>query len=226
MGPTKNTHVKDTYRHKALRKQLIESIREKGITDEKVINAMLTIPRHFFLDKAFEEWAYQDKAFPIGNEQTISQPFTVAYQTELLNVKKRDKILEIGTGSGYQAAVLAVLGARVYTVERQEVLYQTATRLLDAMGLKGIRTYFRDGSKGLPEFAPFDKIIVTAGAEEIPETLKSQLAIGGIMVIPVGDGSKQRMYRITRLSETDFKEEIFDSFRFVPFLKGTNKKEE
>ena len=218
--------MKDTYRHKGLRKQLVMNLRTKGIRDEKVLMAMMEVPRHYFLEKAFDEWAYQDKAFPIGNDQTISQPFTVAYQTQLLQVQKRDKVLEIGTGSGYQAAILAVMGARVYTVERQETLYRRATRLLDAMGLKGIRTYFRDGSNGLPEFAPFDKIIVTAGSSEVPQTLKEQLKIGGYMVIPVGDSRTQRMYRITRLSEEEYREEIFDHFRFVPFLKGVQKEEE
>ncbi len=222
-GQRKIGSLKDTYRHKGLRKKLISVLKKKGINDQLVLEAMLAIPRHFFLEKAFEEWAYQDKAFPIGNQQTISQPFTVAYQSQLLKVKKRDKILEIGTGSGYQAAVLAMMGARVYTVERQELLHQRATILLGKMGLKGIRTYFRDGGNGLPEFAPFEKIIVTAGSTEMPEELKKQLAIGGHLVVPVGDDQSQRMYRVTRIAETEFKEEVFDHFRFVPFLKGVNK---
>lgn len=215
--------MKDTYRHKGLRKKLVESLKEKGIVDQQVLRAMMDIPRHFFLEKAFEEWAYQDKAFPIGNEQTISQPFTVAYQTQLLEVGKREKVLEIGTGSGYQAAILAMIGARVYSVERQESLYKRASLLLDKMGLKGIRTYFRDGNKGLPEFAPFDKILVTAGSRDIPDRLKKQLAIGGKLVIPVGNSESQQMYRITRLSKEEYSEEVFDHFRFVPFLKGLNK---
>jgi len=222
-GQPKIDNLKDTYRHKGLRKKLIAALKEKGIKDQLVLTAMLAIPRHFFLEKAFEEWAYQDKAFPIGNKQTISQPFTVAYQSQLLAVKKRDKILEIGTGSGYQAAVLAMMGARVYSVERQELLHQRATLLLNKMGLKGIRTYFRDGGNGLPEFAPFEKIIVTAGSKEVPLQLKEQLAIGGHLVIPVGDDQSQRMYRVTRIAEEEFKEEVFDHFRFVPFLKGVNK---
>ncbi len=222
-GQSKIDNLKDTYRHKGLRKKLIAALKEKGIKDQLVLTAMLAIPRHFFLEKAFEEWAYQDKAFPIGNKQTISQPFTVAYQSQLLAVKKRDKILEIGTGSGYQAAVLAMMGARVYSVERQELLHQRATLLLNKMGLKGIRTYFRDGGNGLPEFAPFEKIIVTAGSKEVPLQLKEQLAIGGHLVIPVGDDQSQRMYRVTRIAEEEFKEEVFDHFRFVPFLKGVNK---
>lgn len=215
--------MKDTYRHKGLRKQLVEQLEKKGIGNRQVLHAMMSIPRHFFLEKAFEEWAYQDKAFPIGNEQTISQPFTVAYQTSLLEIRKREKVLEIGTGSGYQAAILAAVGARVYTVERQELLYKRATRLLNQIGLKGIRTYFRDGTKGLPEFAPYDKILVTAGSREVPTHLKTQLAIGGKLVIPVGDAETQQMYRIIRLSEQEFAAEVFDSFRFVPFLKGLNK---
>lgn len=215
--------MKDTYRHKGLRRNLVARLKEKGITQQQVLDAVMAIPRHFFLEKAFEEWAYKDKAFPIGNQQTISQPFTVAYQTQLLEVKKREKILEIGTGSGYQAAVLAVMGARVYTIERQELLHYRSTKLLDAIGLKGIRTYFRDGNKGLPEFAPFDKIIVTAGSTEIPLQLKNQLAIGGKLVIPVGDSESQRMYRVTRLTEKEFQKEAFDNFRFVPFLKGVKK---
>lgn len=184
---------------------------------------MESIPRHFFLDKAFEEWAYQDKAFPIGNEQTISQPYTVAYQTDLLEVKKRDKIMEIGTGSGYQAALLAALGARVYTIERQEALYEKAKNLLPKLGFGNIRFYFKDGYKGLPEFAPFDKILVTAGADSIPEELKKQLKIGGILVVPVGDAKIQSMYKITRIAENEYREEKLDNFRFVPFLKGVEK---
>jgi protein-L-isoaspartate(D-aspartate) O-methyltransferase len=188
---------------------------------------MDVMPRHFFLEKAFEEWAYQDKAFPIGCEQTISQPYTVAYQTELLNVQKKDKILEIGTGSGYQAAILACMGARVYSVERQEALYWTAKNLLQALGLNHLITlFFQDGYAGLPECAPFDKILVTAAAPEIPEVLKNQLVIGGIMVIPVNHPLKaksQRMLKLTRETENVFSQMILDDFRFVPFLKGIIK---
>ncbi|MCB0551937.1 MAG: protein-L-isoaspartate(D-aspartate) O-methyltransferase [Phaeodactylibacter sp.] len=216
--------MKDTYRHKGLRKQLINELRRKGINDEQVLAAMDALPRHFFLDKAFEEWAYEDKPFPIGHDQTISQPFTVAYQTLLLQIKKRDKVLEVGTGSGYQAGLLALLGARVYTVERQEGLFQKAKLLLKELKLGNIRCYLRDGYKGLPEFAPFDKIIVTAGASEVPEPLLEQLAIGGILVIPVGD-PVQHMHRITRLSESNYQDESLGAFRFVPFLKGLEKEE-
>ncbi len=202
---------------------MVDALRRRGITDEAVLTAMDAVPRHFFLDKAFEEHAYEDKPFPIGNQQTISQPFTVAYQTSLLEVQPRDKILEIGTGSGYQAAILAVLKARVYTVERQEALYLQAKDLLAEMGYSGVRCLFRDGSKGLPEYAPYDKIIVTAGAPVVPEPLKEQLAIGGILVIPVGE-EVQYMYKITRVSETEYKEEMLDAFRFVPFLEGVRRK--
>lgn len=217
--------MEDTYLHKGMRRRLIETLRKRGITDERVLSVMEALPRHFFLDRAFEEHAYEDKAFPIGSEQTISQPYTVAYQTSLLDVQKRDKILEIGTGSGYQAAVLAMLGARVYTVERQETLYQKAKELLEKLEVGNVRCFFRDGSKGLPEYAPFDKILATAGATDIPQPLLEQLKIGGILIIPVGK-TIQKMYRITRTSEHDYKEEILDSFRFVPFLKGTKQEDQ
>lgn len=180
---------------------------------------METLPRHFFLDDAFAEWAYTDKPFQIGKGQTISQPYTVAYQTELLEVKKREKILEIGTGSGYQAAILAVIGARVFTLERHKLLYQRAKQLLKQLKFNNIRCFHRDGFKGLPEFAPFSKILVTAGAPEVPEPLLDQLAIGGQLVIPVGKKT-QKMYRITRVSEEKFQREVFQDFRFVPFLEG------
>ncbi len=212
--------MEDSYRHKGLRRKLVESLKEKGITDEKVLAAMDVLPRHFFLDSAFAELAYQDKALPIESEQTISQPFTVAYQTQLLEVKKRDKVLEIGTGSGYQAAVLGTMGARVFTVERQENLYHKTKKLLADMGFQNIRCYFRDGSKGLPEFAPFDKILVTAGAEEVPQPLLDQLKIGGMLVIPVGRQA-QKMKRFTRKTAAEYVEEDWGDFRFVPFVKGT-----
>ncbi len=213
--------LEDTYRHKGLRKRLIETIYDKVIRSESVLEAMFQIPRHFFLEKAFEELAYQDKAFPIGMEQTISQPYTVAYQTELLQIKKREKVLEIGTGSGYQAAVLAVMGGRVYTVERHESLYRQAKVMFEKLKLINVRAYHKDGYKGLPEFAPFDKILVTAAAATVPETLKQQLAVGGKLVIPLGEASKtQVMQRLTRLSATEFEVESFDTFRFVPFLEG------
>jgi len=214
--------LKDTYRHKGLRKKLIKQIRKKGIHDERVLAAMNALPRHFFLEKAFDDWAYEDKPFPIGNDQTISQPYTVAFQTSLLEVQKREKVLEIGTGSGYQAAILALLGARVYTIERQEQLYLNAKNLLEKIQMGNIRCFLRDGYKGLPEFAPFDKILVTAGADQVPEALTSQLKIGGMLVIPVG-GDLQKMIRIIRIGEHKFKRENHGNFRFVPFLPGINR---
>lgn len=210
--------MKDTYLHKGLRRKLVEKIRDKGIRDERVLDALLAVPRHFFLDAAFDRWAYEDKAFPIGHEQTISQPFTVAYMTQMLDVQPRQKVLEVGTGSGYQAAILAHLGARVFTIERQEALYREAQARLEKLGYR-VRCFYRDGYKGLPEFAPFERILVTAGAEEIPDALKAQLAVGGILVIPIGTKS-QAMHRITRLSETEFRDDISGRFRFVPFLGG------
>ncbi len=215
----------DSYRHKGLRKRLVETLRRRGIRDEGVLTAIGSVPRHFFLDKAFEEHAYEDKPFPIGNKQTISQPYTVAYQTALLEVKNRDRVLEIGTGSGYQAAILGAMGARVFTVERHEPLHLRAKALLESMGFSNIRCFFRDGMKGLPEFAPYDKIVVTAGAPVVPEPLKAQLAVGGILVIPVGE-DVQYMYRITRVSDTEYREEMLDAFRFVPFLEGLQKKKD
>jgi protein-L-isoaspartate(D-aspartate) O-methyltransferase len=211
---------KDTYRHKGLRKKLIQSLRKKGIRDENVLMAMEEIPRHCFLDRAFEDWAYRDVPFPIGSEQTISQPYTVAFQTELLQVQPKHKILEIGTGSGYQASVLAEMGAKVYTLERFENLFHKAQDLLAQLGYQRIRCFLRDGYQGLPRFAPFDRILVTAGAREVPEALLDQLTVGGILVIPVGNDDNQEMLRITRISKDDFKKENFGYFRFVPFLKG------
>ena len=213
----------DTYRHKGLRRKLVNELAQKGIHDKNVLAAMDLVPRHFFLERAFEEKAYQDKAFPIGNDQTISQPYTVAFQTQLLAVKKREKILEIGTGSGYQAAILGALGARVFTIERQEILHLRAKKLLQQLGMGNIRCYFKDGFKGLPEFAPFDKIIVTAGAAQLPQELLQQIKIGGYLVVPVGI-KVQVMQRIHRLSEDQWQTEEFGNFQFVPFLKGTNKK--
>jgi protein-L-isoaspartate(D-aspartate) O-methyltransferase len=215
--------MNDSYRHKGLRRQLIEEIRAKGIKDERVLDAMSILPRHFFLEKAFEEHAYADKAFPIGNDQTISQPYTVAYMTSLLDINKGDKVLEIGTGSGYQAAILATLGARVYTVERQEELYKKTKELLKELNFNALRCYFSDGSMGLPDYAPYDKIIVTAGAPIIPDALKEQLNIGGILVIPVSENDGQRMHYIKRINENEYENKALDMFRFVPFLSGLNK---
>ena len=211
--------LKDSYQHKGLRKRLVEDLRKKGITDAKILQAFLDIPRHYFLEDAFAEWAYQDKPFQIGCEQTISQPYTVAMQTHLLEVKKGDKILEIGTGSGFQAAVLHYLGARVYSIERFKKLFLKTTALLEKMGFGGVRTFHGDGMKGLANRAPYDKIIVTAGASEIPEELMNQLAIGGIMIIPVGVND-QEMLKIIRKSESKFVTKKHGAYRFVPLLGG------
>ncbi len=217
-------HYKDTYQYQGLRKKLVEELKQKGIKDTAVLRAFEKIPRHFFFEKAFAEWAYQNKAFPIGKGQTISQPFTVAFQTELLDIKKRESVMEIGTGSGFQAAVLATLGARVYTIERHEALHISAKQRLKKMGYAGIRFYFKDGYKGLPEFAPFDKILVTAAAPEIPQALKMQLKVGGKLVVPVGDEKGQKMLLITRLDQQHFEEKELGNFKFVPFLKGISRK--
>ena len=201
--------------------QLIETLRQEGIRDEKVLEAMSKVPRHLFLEKAFEEWAYKNVAFPIGCDQTISQPLTVAIQTSLLEVKKGEKILEVGTGSGYQACILSLLGAKVYTIERQRALFEKTDKFLRELGFGAIRTFLGDGYAGLPMFAPFDKILVTAGAPSLPETLITQLAVGGHLVIPIGDDDSQTMWRYTKLTEFDIKSEAFGKFKFVPFLKGT-----
>ena len=201
--------------------QLIETLRHEGVRDEKVLEAMSRLPRHLFLEKAFEEWAYKNVAFPIGNDQTISQPLTVAIQTGLLEVKKGEKILEVGTGSGYQACILSLLGAKVYTIERQSALYEKTEKLLKELGFGLIRTFLGDGYAGLPRFAPFDKILVTAGAETLPETLIDQLGVGGHLVIPIGGSDVQTMWRYTKVDEGNIKSESFGKFKFVPFLKGT-----
>lgn len=216
----------DTYRHKGLRKQLIDTIRLKGITDEKVLTAMNNIPRHFFLDTAFDHIAYEDKAFPIAEEQTISQPYTVAYQTELLKVKPHDKILEIGTGSAYQASVLAELGAKVFTIERQKKLYELNKSFVLKAKYPNLKFFYGDGFEGLPTFAPFDKIIVTAAAPFLPPKLIKQLKPGGMMVIPVDTSDKetQQMLRITKKADGSYTEEIFSDFSFVPMLAGKSSK--
>lgn len=201
--------------------QLIETLRLEGVRNDKVLEAMSKVPRHLFLEKAFEEWAYKNVAFPIGCEQTISQPLTVAIQSGLLEVKKGDKILEVGTGSGYQACILSLLGAKVYTIERQSALFEKTDKLLRELGFGAIRTFLGDGYAGLPMFAPFDKILVTAGATMLPETLLNQLAVGGYLVIPIGGDDSQTMWRYTKLTEGDIKSEAFGKFKFVPFLKGT-----
>ena len=207
----------DTYKHKGKRNALVRTIKAKGITGEGVLNAIGTVPRHYFFDPAFLEHAYQDKAFPIGQGQTISQPYTVAFQTELLNIKPGNKVLEIGTGSGYQACILLNMGAKVFTIELNKVLYNKARKFLPAMGYKPLFSN-GDGSKGWPSQAPFDKIIVTAGAPEIPQNLINQLKIGGILVIPVGNRQRQVMIKLTKEGDQKVKKEEFNYFAFVPLL--------
>jgi len=211
--------MEDTYRHKGLRRLLVEEIRKKGISDEAVLEAIGKVPRHSFMDSGFINFSYKDSAFPIGAGQTISQPYTVAFQTQLLEVKPHEKVLEIGTGSGYQAAVLFEMGANVFTIERQRELYIKSQQLLQQLGYK-IQFFHGDGYAGLPAFAPFDKILVTAGATEIPESLVQQLKIGGRMVIPVGGNNGQDMTLVVRKSETETEVTYHGAFIFVPFLKG------
>jgi len=212
----------DTYRHQALRRALVEKLRTKNITDERVLAAIGSVPRHFFLgsDTIFDNHAYEDMAFPIGAGQTISQPYTVAFQSQLLEVAAGDKVLEIGTGSGYQAAVLAALGAKVFSIERQKKLFDITRPLLQDLGYFSIKCFFGDGFEGLPHFAPFDHVIITAAAPEIPKKLLAQLTVGGNLVIPHVEGEQTIMKRFTKISAREFEEEIFHTFRFVPMLKG------
>lgn len=213
--------LKDTSKHQGLRNQLIALLKEKGIIDKSVLIAIQKIPRHLFLNSSFEDYAYQDKAFPIGAGQTISQPYTVAFQTQLLEVKKDQKILEIGTGSGYQTAVLCLMGAKVYSVERQNELFKQTSVLLPKLGIRPKHLSFGDGYKGLLNHAPFDSIIVTAGAPIIPQTLMAQLKIGGRLVIPLGE-EKQIMTLLIRKNETQFEKHEFGDFKFVPLLENKN----
>lgn len=213
--------VEDNYRQRGLRKQLVLELSQKGIQNKRVLEAIMAVPRHLFLDKAFEEWAYKDNAFPIDCDQTISQPYTVAFQTSLLDLQPKDKVLEIGTGSGYQACVLLEMGVKVYTIERHKTLYDKTEKLLTKIGYKSIRTFFGDGYLGLPRFAPFDKILITAAVPEIPTTLIDQLKPGGILVIPLDDHKQsQTMMRIFKLQDGSLKKESFGQFRFVPMLQG------
>ena len=212
----------DTLRHQGLRKRMVEGIRIKGVKDEKVLAAIGSVPRHLFMDNSFNQFAYKDQAFPIGAGQTISQPYTVAIQTQLLQVERYEKILEIGTGSGYQAAVLIEMGATVYTIERQRELYLKAQSLLPQIGYHP-KFFYGDGYKGLPTYGPFDKIIITAGAPVIPEELLTQLKVGGRMVMPMGPREKQTMYVLVKTSETEYYKESHGSFVFVPMLKGIDK---
>lgn len=215
-----STQLTDTFRHKGLRKKLIDLLRTKGITDENVLDAINTIPRHYFFDSSFLEFAYEDKAFPIGSGQTISQPYTVAFQSELLKLEKGMRVLEVGTGSGYQASILAEMGARVFTIERQKHLYDTLKSLSPPLSYR-IRLFYGDGYAGLPAHAPFDRILITAAAPFIPDALVKQLNTGGILVAPVGKNDLQIMTRITKLSDTEINTETHGMFTFVPML--TNK---
>ncbi|NPD47231.1 MULTISPECIES: protein-L-isoaspartate(D-aspartate) O-methyltransferase [unclassified Lentimicrobium] len=211
--------LEDNYRHKGLRKKLVGIVRNKGIHDEEVLEAINNIPRHQFLDSSFLNFAYQDQAFPIGSGQTISQPYTVAFQSQLLEIKKGDKVLEVGTGSGYQACVLAEMGAKVFTIERQKKLYEKTKKFLALLKYRNIKTFYGDGYKGLPTFGPFDKAIVTAGAPFIPNDLLLQLKIGGKLVIPVDiEEGIQEMTSITRVSESEFEKSEHGRFSFVPML--------
>jgi protein-L-isoaspartate(D-aspartate) O-methyltransferase len=214
----------DTYRHKGLRKKLVDVLRAKGITDDNVLNAINNIPRHYFLDSAFDEIAYEDRAFPIGDGQTISQPYTVAYQTQLLQIKPFDKVLEIGTGSIYQATVLAEMGVQVFTIERQKNLYEKTKQFVLKTKYPNIKFFYGDGFEGLPTYGPFDKVIITAAAPFIPPKLIEQLKTGGKMVIPVDDeaGNYQRMLRLTKNEDGSYSEETFENFSFVPMLTGKN----
>jgi protein-L-isoaspartate(D-aspartate) O-methyltransferase len=212
----------DTYRHKGMRKQLIDAIRNKGISDERLLHAMLHIPRHFFIDSAFDKIAYEDRAFPIAEGQTISQPYTVAYQTQLLEVKPFEKVLEIGSGSGYQACVLMEMGAQVYSIERQKKLFEKNKGFPFLKKYPGLKLFYGDGYEGLTNFAPFDKILVTAAAPFVPVKLIEQLKTGGKMVIPVGVGKIQKMMRLTKTADDSVSEEIFDNFSFVPMVEGKN----
>jgi protein-L-isoaspartate(D-aspartate) O-methyltransferase len=215
----------DTYLHKGLRNKLVEILKEKGITDEQVLKAIHSIPRHYFLDSAFDKIAYEDRAFPIAADQTISQPYTVAYQTQLLQIKKGEKVLEIGTGSMYQTTVLAAMGAQVFTIERQKQLFDQTPTYLFKEQYANIQFFFGDGFEGLPLLAPFDKILITAAAPKIPEKLWAQLKVSGKMIIPLdeSDGA-QRMLRLTKKRDGSVKQEKFDAFSFVPMLEGKTQK--
>ena len=210
----------DNYRHKGMRRSLVEELKNKGISDENVLNAINAVPRHVFLDSSFLNFAYQDKAFPIGSGQTISQPFTVAFQSSLLEIKKNMKVLEIGTGSGYQACGLAEMGAKVFSIERQRKLY-TKTKAFLAEFPYRIKMFLGDGNKGLPTYGPFDRIIITAAAPEIPQALIDQLKVGGMMVIPLCENDEhQTMLRLIKQEDGSLKREEYGDFRFVPMLKG------
>lgn len=213
--------MQDTFKHKGMRNQLADTLIKKGIVDTKVLDAIRTIPRHLFLNSGFEDHAYQDKAFPIGASQTISQPYTVAFQTQLLELEPESKVLEIGTGSGYQTAILLELKAKVYTIERQNELFKKTKLFFNKMGYRPKKMIFGDGYKGLADEAPFDGIVVTAGAPKTPKPLLSQLKVGGRLVIPVGI-QDQEMTLYIRKSEKEFEKKTFGNFRFVPMLENKN----
>jgi protein-L-isoaspartate(D-aspartate) O-methyltransferase len=213
--------LRESGRESGMRNRMVQELKKKGITDESVLKAMMKVPRHLFaFDSAFIERAYDDNAFPIAEGQTISQPFTVAYQTQLLEVKKGEKILEIGTGSGYQAAILDEMGARVFSIERVKKLFEETKANLERLGYPAIKCFYGDGFEGLPTFGPFSKILVTAAAPFLPEKLMQQLNPGGLLVIPIGSGDRQLMKRYTKISAGEIREEVFDAFRFVPMLPG------
>ena len=212
----------DTYRHKGLRKKLIDTLKEKGISDDTVLSAINNVPRHFFMDSALDEIAYEDRAFPISDGQTISQPYTVAYQTQLLQIKPHEKVLEIGTGSIYQATILAELGAKVFTIERQKNLFEKTKTYIFKSKYINLKFFYGDGFLGLPTYAPFDKIIITAAAPYVPPKLIEQLKVGGYMVLPINEGDVQRMKRLTKKNDGTFIEELFEQFSFVPMLTGKN----
>ena len=212
--------IEDNYRHKGMRRNLVEELRNKGISDDNVLNAINAVPRHVFLDSSFLDFAYQDKAFPIGSGQTISQPYTVAFQSSLLEIKKNMKVLEIGTGSGYQACVLAEMGAKVFSIERQRKLY-TKTKSFLAEFPYRIKMFLGDGNKGLPTYGPFDRILITAAAPEIPQALIDQLKVGGMMVIPLSENEDhQTMLKLIKQEDGSMKREEYGDFRFVPMLKN------
>jgi len=213
--------MEDNYRHKGMRKKLVNEIQKKGILNEQILDAINSIPRHLFMDSSFLEFAYEDKPFPIGSGQTISQPYTVAFQTQLLNVKPGVKILEIGTGSGYQACVLAEMGVEVYSIERQKKLFEKTRKFLSKFSYD-LHLFCRDGYLGLPEHAPFDGILITAAAPEIPQTLINQLKTGGVLVIPLGDANVQTMFRMVKKKDGSLLKQAFGEFRFVPLLKNTS----
>lgn len=212
--------INDSYKHKGLRQRLVNSLAEKGISCDKVLNAINKVPRHLFMDSGFINHAYVDKAFPIGAGQTISQPFTVAFQTSLLQIKPGDKVLEVGTGSGYQAAVLVEMGARVFTIERQRELFNIVQKFLPSIGYNP-QFFFGDGYVGKPQYGPFDKILITAAAPEIPNELLKQLKVGGILVVPLGGSSVQKMLSIVKTDENNLETNEHGDFAFVPMLKGT-----